>query len=341
MSISHFPHQVAFLKLALEAIPTHLNAVDRLGELLDVGSDSVYRRVRGETALSFEEALKISKTFGISLDVAGMDSLHRVDFDAGSPIETAEDYAQYSQRVVERMLRIENSSGDLHMFYLSQDFPLFYIYLFPNLTRMKSYYWGRSILALPEFRELPYAQFVIPEHRQKIGLEVVRSYSHIATSEVWTNSCFLGTLKQLQYCWDTGMIHEIEDALAILDEMEQLLEVMIVQSDAGKKLNPLTGKPTGAEFKWYITDLSVGNNAVYMEKSSISHTFLSFNTFNFIETTNAAFNRQTDRWLRQLLRKSTLVSPTAIGVRDAYINKLKKQVDSIRQVILRQEDTLL
>jgi hypothetical protein len=137
------------------------------------------------------------------------------------------------------------------------------------------------------------------------------------------------------------MIHEIEDALAILDEMEQLLEVMIVQSDAGKKLNPLTGKPTGAEFKWYITDLSVGNNAVYMEKSSISHTFLSFNTFNFIETTNAAFNRQTDRWLRQLLRKSTLVSPTAIGVRDAYVNKLKKQVDSIRQVILRQEDTLL
>ena len=339
--MGQYPKQVEFLRLVQQRIPDHLNVVDTLGELLGIGTDSTYRRLRGETALSFEEAHVISSHFGVSMDAAGIDALNRVDFDAGQPIETAADYAKYSQRLVSRMLQIESGTKTSHMYYLAQDFPLFYIYLFPAITRLKSYYWGRSILALPEFQNVAFGQFQIPKERQEAGMEVVRSYSKLHSSEVWTSRSFLATLKQIQYCWDTGMISNEQDALDILKEMDELVEVIRAQSQAGQKLNPLTGQATGAPYHFYITELSVGNNAVFLDKGETKHTFLSFNTFNFIETTNRAFNRQTENWIQELIRKSTKIEPGATSVRDQYLAKLKRQVDAIRQAILHKEDTLL
>ena len=169
----------------------------------------------------------------------------------------------------------------------------------------------------------------------------MRSYSQIPSSEIWTNTSYVATLKQLQYCWETGMIKKQKDALNILKELEELLEVMRIQSDTGKKINPMTGEPTDANFHWYISDLSVGNNAVHIESGNNSHTFLSFNTFNFIETSNVAFNKQTKTWLDNFLKRSILVGPSAIGKRDQYLNKLRGQIDSIRRVILSEEETLL
>ena len=339
--MSAYPKQVEFLKFVQTSIHDHLNVVDTLGELLGIGADSTYRRLRVETGLSFEEAQLISSYFGISMDAVGIDALNRVDFDAGHPIETAADYAKYSQRLVARMLQIESGRQQSHMYYLAQDFPLFYIYLFPQITRLKSYYWGRSILALPEFRNVTFGQFSIPKERFEAGLEVVRRYAQLDSSEVWTSRSFLATLKQIQYCWDTGLITELSEALAILKEMDELIEVIRIQSTAGQKINPLTHQPTGAPFHFYITEHSVGNNAVFLDRWETKHTFLSFNTFNFIETTNRAFNRQTENWIQELIRKSTKIEPGATSVRDQYLAKLKRQVDTIRQAIRNQEDTLL
>jgi hypothetical protein len=227
------------------------------------------------------------------------------------------------------------------MYYFALDFPLFYIYQYPSLLRLKSFYWGKTILGLTEMADLTYKDYEISEERNKRDLDIMRSYSQIPSSEIWTNTSYVATLKQLQYCWETGMIKKQKDALNILKELEELLEVMRIQSDTGKKINPMTGKPTDANFHWYISDLSVGNNAVHIESGNNSHTFLSFNTFNFIETSNVAFNKQTKTWLDNFLKRSILVGPSAIGKRDQYLNKLRGQIDSIRRVILSEEETLL
>ncbi|CAI8275295.1 MAG: Uncharacterised protein [Owenweeksia sp. TMED14] len=336
-----FEKQIEYLKLVQDRIPEHLNAVETLSTVLGIGNDSTYRRLRGETALTYEEAFKLADNFGLSLDSVGIDVLKRVDFDAGAPIEGIKDYEAYSKRIMDRMLRFENESQKAHMFYFALDFPLFYIYQYPALARLKSYYWGKSILGLPEMSSISFEEFKLSKDRQEKDLEVMRSYARIPSTEIWTNSSFVATLKQLQYCWQTGVISRKEDALTILNELEDLLGVMRLQSDTGKKLNPLSGEPTGAEFNWYISELSVGNNAVHIRTHTDSHTFLSFNTFNFIETSNSAFNKQTKNWLDNFLKRSLLVGPCAIGQRDEYIKKLTGQIDSIRRVILSEEETLL
>ena len=71
--MSNMSIQAKFFQLVKERIDPHLSFVDELAELLELSNDSAYRRIRGETSLTFEELAKLSRHFGVSLD-ALMDS---------------------------------------------------------------------------------------------------------------------------------------------------------------------------------------------------------------------------------------------------------------------------
>ena len=49
-------------------IPKNKRLPDEVEELLGVCSDSAYRRIRGETELSFSELVKICEKFDLSID---------------------------------------------------------------------------------------------------------------------------------------------------------------------------------------------------------------------------------------------------------------------------------
>ena len=50
--------QKEFLQRVKSRLPENMSFVDELAELFSVSNDSAYRRIRGETALTFEELAK-------------------------------------------------------------------------------------------------------------------------------------------------------------------------------------------------------------------------------------------------------------------------------------------
>jgi hypothetical protein len=90
-----------------------------------------------------------------------------------------------------------------------------------------------------------------------------------------------------------------------------------------------------------LSELSLGNNGVVLEHPSGPRTFLSYNTFNFIETSQPAFAETTMAWIRQVCSRSTEMSSVAKAERDRYVAKLKRQVESIRQYVVNDQETLL
>jgi hypothetical protein len=239
------------------------------------------------------------------------------------------------------MLAFQQSREEMHMTYAALDFPLFYIFMFPNVARLKSYYWGRSILGLPEFKAITYQQFLIPEERRALAEEIVKAYIGLNSTELWSSTCYLSTLKQVQLYWETGVFTQADEALSVLNDLDRLLDYLVAQSECGRKINPATGQPVGGSFAWYITDLQVGQNVAYMQKPSGDQTFLSYNSFNFLETTHPYFTQQTKKWMDELLTKSTLATGSGQAQRDKYVGKLRKQVDAIRRLVVEAEDTIL
>ena len=72
--MSNMSIQAKFFQLVKERIDPHLSFVDELAELLELSNDSAYRRIRGETSLTFEELAKLSRHFWSFLLMHLMDS---------------------------------------------------------------------------------------------------------------------------------------------------------------------------------------------------------------------------------------------------------------------------
>src|SRR6187549_3138988 len=61
--------QSAFLEEVKRRLPPNLSFVDEIAEILKISRDSAYRRIRGETVLSLDEAKVLCNQYGVSLDV--------------------------------------------------------------------------------------------------------------------------------------------------------------------------------------------------------------------------------------------------------------------------------
>ena len=64
----HNTFQINFLETILGKFSKKSKAVDELSELLQVGKDAVYRRLRGDTVLAPEEMKVLARHFQISID---------------------------------------------------------------------------------------------------------------------------------------------------------------------------------------------------------------------------------------------------------------------------------
>jgi len=60
----------------------------------------------------------------------------------------------------------------------------------------------------------------------------------------------------------------------------------------------------------------------------VVHTYISFNTLNSLTTNNAAFCEETEHWIRNLIRKGTLISGTAEKQRYQFFNTLFRSIDA-------------
>ncbi len=60
--------QSEFFNQIRAGLPAHINLVDAVADFLNISNDSAYRRIRGETPVSFDEIGKLSRHFKISVD---------------------------------------------------------------------------------------------------------------------------------------------------------------------------------------------------------------------------------------------------------------------------------
>ncbi len=79
----------------------------------------------------------------------------------------------------------------------------------------------------------------------------------------------------------------------------------------------------------------IGNNCILVTTGEIKGAYLSFHTFNAMFTSNANFCNETDLWLKNLIRKSNLISGVAEKQRYRYFKRVD---DSLKKLITKIEN---
>jgi hypothetical protein len=315
--------QLIFFQQLKSVLPPSISMVDALADLLQLSNDSVYRRLRGETALSIEEISAICIHFKISFDSfiqSGNDgqvnfSYHQLN----SGVNSFQDYLTSIKKDLEKLTQFPESQ----IIFAAEDVPVFHHFEQPLLAAFKIFYWNKSFLNNKELENQKFDSKLIPQDLIDLGKAVYEAYTKVPSIEIWSDDTVNSTIKQIEFYWESGVFKSKEDALAICAELNQMLLRISKQAELNTKLIK-NGKASNEvqNYSLYHSDVMIGNNCILAKSGTSRASYISCFSFNSMLTRNQSFCNETEIWLKNLIRKSNLISGVAEKQRYRYFKKI-------------------
>lgn len=327
-------YQEKFNEVILKNIPSSISLAQEISDLLGISLDSAYRRLRNQTEYSISEAMKISFHFDIPLEALNVELGSVATFKINHMNEDLESYKKYLESMwnnLERLSKFENAK----IIFAAEDIPVFYHFSQPNLMRFKIIYWLKSLLNIKEFQYKSFENIILDEDITSLAKKIFNKFETINSTEIWTSETISSTLKQIKFYWDAGFFDDIQSALLVLEELELVILGIKKDSETGYKFS--NGNMTSTKQEFYLSDVMIGNNSILAQAEEFSTSFISYSTFNYMQTTNVHFNEQNQQWLNTILSKSTLLSGVAEKYRNQFFISILKQIKKLTTYIKETE----
>lgn len=320
-STKSLPIQSVFIQKLKENLPPNVGLAEEISDILDISIDSAYRRIRGETDLSIDEIYKLTKKYNISIDSIFSSLGDTVTFTYTKLTDSAENFDKYINRIYNHVKTI-GSFSDKKITYIAEEVPLFYSFFSEKLIQFKLFYWQRSVLNVPDFQGKKFEFGLIPKEQVQLAYSAFEEYKKIPSVEVWTQETILTVLKQVEFYMDSGVFKQKADALEIVEEIRKMAKYIETCAETGRKE---ISSPT-ENFLLYNSEVVLGTNCIYINTGPARYAYITFNTLNSLTTNNHEFCEETDHWVKNIIKKSTLISGVAEKQRYQFFSKIYKNI---------------
>lgn len=322
-TLKSLPIQTHFVQKLKENLPPNVGLAEEMADILEISTDSAYRRIRGETDLSIDEVYKLTKKYNISIDSIFSNLGDTVTFAYTKLTDSAENFDKYLNRIYGHVKAI-GSFSEKKITYIAEEVPLFYSFFSDKLTQFKLFYWQRSVLNVPDYQGKKFEFGVVPEHQVKLAMSALEEYKKIPSVEVWTNETIHTVLKQVEFYVDSGVFKNKNDALEIIEEIRSMAKYLEKCAETGRK--EISSKEENLLL--YNSEVVLGTNCIYINTGPARYAYITFNTLNSLTTNNHEFCEETEHWVKNIIKKSTLISGVAEKQRFQFFSKMYKNIDN-------------
>lgn len=322
-TLKSLPIQSVFIQKLKENLPPNVGMAEEIADILEISTDSAYRRIRGETDLSIDEVYKLTKRYNISVDSIFSSLGDTVTFTYTKLTDDADNFEKYLNRIYNHVKAI-GSFTDKKITYIAEEVPLFYSFFSDKLTQFKLFYWQRSVLNVPLYQGKKFEFGLIPQHQVDLAMSAFNEYKAIPSVEVWTNETILTVLKQVEFYVDSGVFTNKNDALEIVEEIKKMAQYIEKCAETGRK----EISSSNENLLIYNSEVVLGTNCIYINTGPAKFAYITFNTLNSLTTNNHEFCEETEHWVKNIIKKSTLISGVAEKQRFQFFSKMYKNIDN-------------
>ncbi|PBQ32297.1 hypothetical protein CNR22_11115 [Sphingobacteriaceae bacterium] len=314
--------QSHFISRFKQVLPPGMGFAEEMADVLEVSIDSAYRRIRGETELTIDEIYKITKKYAISMDEVFSNRGDTVTFAYTKLTDSAKNFKDYLTRLYTHLNTI-NKFENKKIYYVAEEIPMFYSFFSRKLSDFKLFYWQRSVLNIPEYQQTKFAYGIVPEELVTIAHNSYQEYLTIPSTEVWTDETVYTGLRQIRFYLDSGILTK-EIALELFQEYRSMIEMVHKNAENGRK--NISDKTE--TYMLYNSEVVLGTNCIYAIMGEARYSYISFNSINSLTTNNPEFCEETEHWMRNLEKKSTLISGVGEKQRYQFFSQMYKQIDA-------------
>lgn len=315
-----FKYQLELFDSIKKKINPSLSFADEIADLLDISKDAVYRRVRGETALSLDEATLLMHKFQIeNKQHANSDT---VQFNYANYSDSPNEITRYLTNLNIDLTYIKSDLAS-ELIFCAEDIPLFHYFDFPLLSAFKLFYWQKSILYTQEFQDKIFTQTIINPSLIELSKNLANHYKHIPSTEIWTENTINSLLKQIQFYAEAGFIDSSNTALQICQEAKAMIAQMEQETIKGYK----SDDNSRDVFQLYLSDITIGNNCILAKLETRNFLYLSYNSFNVLKCSDNSFIQENEQWITRIIDNSIPLSKTSQKIRNKFFNDMYKKID--------------
>lgn len=312
-------------------LPKGVKLAQALMDTLHLSQDAVYRRLRGEVALSIFETKTLCEAYNISFDDFGTYRKGQVNF-AYNPLNRIEMNFESYLKGFRDGLRLVKQLEDVHMIISVNDTPIFQLFNLPHLTRFKYFFWGKTYLKIPAFENQKFKREKIDKHVLQIGIEAHNLYNSIPTYEIYGPETLRGTLRQIEYYFDAHLFEDPAYALELLDNLQSLLEHIKTQAEIGRKFargnEPVR---SGNELHMYSNDTYIADNTYLIKWKDGAQVYLSHNIMNYLNTSDPFYIAESEFVLDKLMSNSSPISKVNVKERERFFANIERTILNFRR----------
>ena len=315
-------------KILFETVRNKINPnirlVDAIGDILNIGYDSTYRRLRGEKELTISELVKLCSHFNLSVDAIlhhesnnALFKYSRLDL---SDMDNYEAYMNEVATLYEGLIKA--SSKEILLTAL--DIPIFHFASFLELSLFKLYAWNQSVYD----GSITYDKFISKldiGNCMSIYRRVMDAYRQIPSTEIWTDYTIDPILQLIEYHFDMNCFESKDNPGLLCHQLLQLIENLERWTEKGSK--EYRGKDTS--FKLCLSSVDLGNNYIITKRDDNAVTSVKLFTINAIFTSNAGFCEETEKWIRNIISKSQVLSGVSARERFRFFQSQKTKINNL------------
>jgi hypothetical protein len=318
--------QKVFFEHIKSRLNPNLRLADVVGDVLNVGADSAYRRIRSEKELTLSELKKLCQHFNISMDAILNYQTHNILFKY-SPLNLNDmnNYYTYMKDLSELIENIAKSK-EKEILFMALDIPVSHFSSYLELTLFKIYTWFHSVNNL----QITYNQFVDSLDIDRLLVyynKITDAYKQIPSTEIWTNNTINPILHLLDYYSDMKCFENKETPLILCNQLLQLIESIEINTE--KESKEYQGKTV--PFRLYLSPVDMMNDFMITKRDGVNVTSIKLYTINGIFTSNEYFCNEVEKWMEDTMSKSLFLSGASARERFRFFNQLKNKVNNLSE----------
>lgn len=292
-----------------------------LADILCLGKESVYRRLRGEVRFSFDEVALIAKTLSFSVDnIVGSQINEKAIFEINL-IDANQINSAYTKTLENdiKIIKNINKTRDSVLKCAFSNLPyLFYLH-HQNLSKLRLFKYAYQI---KKSQPLPFKDFIIDKevfNTQKILTSELKKIRH--SSVIISHDIFSSIIREINYFYNLNLLDE-HDLISLKDELNDLLNELYTYTVSGQYANE-------ADLFLYLSNVNIESSYVLLEGNGISLAHLAIYGISGMNSQNKNIKNIHNEWIESLKRYSTLITFGGEIQRHNFFKEQKNIINSI------------
>lgn len=310
-----------FIEEIRKALSRTNNAAIYLTNQLGLGKETAYRRLRGSVPFTLDEAARLSRLLGISLD--RLVGLSAEDADYAFSINYTKDFFENYEEFVSQSGRVlDIVGGDPHGLFIMAANHLPYCFYSPYTElmdfRLKRWIYEREMTESLSKKD----SLDLSAQRRREQFELLNKYRAIEeTHMIWDDSVLRSLVMEVRYFRMLSMLNDDEVA-GIREELRNLLDRL-------EKMMITGYTPEGKRIYFYLSNVLFDTSYSYLEAGNFHVSYFHVYAMHMLQSESSEICSVQKKWLQAVLRHSTLITESGEIERTAYLKEQRAIIDAL------------